>query len=366
MILTATQIYGSHGGIPSYMQRLSEIFSAISREQGLPFSAVSLNDPAWEPHRHSNPVAYDAFLGSAGDRLRFLRQLVGFTAKHPGQTLVLGHVALAPVAQALRYLGLVRSYVIVLHGTEAWKRLRMRERIASKNAAHIVATTRFTKERFARENGISLERISIVPLAIEKSFLDEVSFERSSRNPFRLLFVGRLWSSDRYKGLDELLEALSLLRSEGLPITLQVVGAGDDLDYFAGKARALDVADLVTFSGALGSSKLAAAYRDCDLFTLPSQGEGFGIVFLEAMSHGKPCLGAHSGGIPEVIDHGRDGYLVRYGNVHEIATRIRELSENRNLTAAFSQRAYEKVRDKYLFTNMLANWRDLVRAQLCA
>jgi phosphatidyl-myo-inositol dimannoside synthase len=366
MILAATQIYGSHGGIPSYMQRLSEIFSAISRERQLPFSAVSLNDPHWEPHRHSNPVAYDAFLGSAGNRRRFLRQLFAFAAKHPGQTLVLGHVALAPLAQALRYLGLVRSYVIVLHGTEAWKPLRIRERIASKNAVHIVATTRFTKERFVEENGIAPERISIVPLAVDKLSVDGAPFERPYPEPFRLLFVGRLWAIERYKGLDELLEALLLLKREGTSVTLQVVGTGDDLERLAGKAQALGVADLVTFSGALGPGDLAAAYRECDLFTLPSQGEGFGIVFLEAMSYGKPCLGARCGGIPEVIDHGRDGYLVPYGDSREIANRIRELSQNRKLLSTFARRAYEKVREKYLFTNMLANWRDLARAQAWA
>jgi phosphatidyl-myo-inositol dimannoside synthase len=366
MILAATQIYGSHGGIPSYMQRLGEVFSAIARERSLPFSAVSLIDPEWEPHRHPNPVSYDAFLGSAGNRSRFLKELIGFTRKHRGETLVLGHVSLAPLGQALRCLGLVRSYVIVLHGVEAWKRLRMRELIAARNAPHIVATTRFTKERFATENGIRRERISIVPLAIEKSHLEDVSFEPPSRDPLRLLFVGRLWASERYKGLDELLEALSLLRHEGLRVSLQVVGTGDDLPRLVDKAAALGVAGLVTFSGALGSSALAAAYRDCDLFTLPSQGEGFGIVFLEAMSYGKPCLGAHSGGIPEVIDHGRDGYLVRYGNAADIASRIRELSQDRKLLSVFARKAYDKVREKYLFTNMLANWRDLACAQAWA
>lgn len=366
MILAATQIYGSHGGIPSYMQRLSEIFSAISRERQAPFSAVSLNDARWEPQRHLNPVAYDAFLGSAGNRRRFLRQLFGFAAKHPGQTLVLGHVALAPLAQALRYLGLVGSYVIVLHGTEAWKPLRIRERIASKNAAHIVATTRFTKERFVEENGVAPERISIVPLAVEKLCVDEARFESPRREPFRLLFVGRLWAIERYKGLDELLESLALLKREGSSITMQVVGTGDDRERLVEKARALGVAEMVTFSGALAANELAAAYRECDLFALPSQGEGFGIVFLEAMSYGKPCLGARCGGIPEVIDHGRDGYLVRYGDSREIADRIRELSENRKLLSMFARRAHEKVREKYLFSNMLANWRELAQTQAWA
>jgi phosphatidylinositol alpha-1,6-mannosyltransferase len=366
MILAATQIYGSHGGIPSYMRRLSEIFSALSLEQGLPFSAVSLIDSDWEPERHANPVRYAAFAGCGGHRPRFLRKLFELALKHPARTLVLGHVALAPVAQVLRYLGLVRSYVVVLHGIEAWQQLRIGERLACKSAGRVVTTTRFTKERFAKENGIAVSRISVVPLAIEKSSLEEISSTSSLGGPLRLLFVGRLSSLERYKGLDELLEAVSMLCREGRSIELQVVGTGDDLPRLVKKTRALGIEGPVSFSGSLDYCELAEAYKRCDLFALPSQGEGFGIAYLEAMSYGKPCLGARSGGAPEVIDHARDGYLVRYGDVAEIAARIRELNQNRNLLSAFGRRAQTKVREKYLFNNMLANWRELIREQACA
>jgi phosphatidylinositol alpha-1,6-mannosyltransferase len=302
-------------------------------------------------------------LGCGGNRRRFLRQLLGLAAKSPAQTLVLGHVALAPVAQALRFLGLVRSYVVVLHGIEAWKELRLPERIACKGAGHIVATTRFTRDRFANQNGIVPDRISVVPLAIERSALEEVTADNSSNRPLRLLFVGRLCSLERYKGLDELLDAVSILSREGTPVRLQVVGTGDDLPRFVAKADALEIRHLITFSGALDCRDLAATYKECDLFALPSEGEGFGIAFLEAMSYGKPCLGAHSGGVPEVIEHGRDGYLVRYGDAGAIATCIRNLSQDRSQLSLLGRRAQAKVREKYLFGNMLASWRDLMRAQ---
>lgn len=363
MILAATQIYGSHGGIPSYMRRLSEIFSALSLEQERAFSAVSLIDSGWDRERHSNPVHYRVFHGCGGNRRRFLRQLCGLAARHPAQTLVLGHVALAPVAQALRYLGLVRSYFVVLHGIEAWKALRLPERIACKGAERIIATTRFTKERFAEENQIASDRVAVVPLAIEKSSLEDFGHQGREGRSLRLLFVGRLCSLERYKGLDELLEAVAMLAREGSPARLQVVGTGDDLPRFIEKGRALGIEDRVAFSGALGCGELAAAYRNCDLFALPSDGEGFGIAFLEAMSYGKPCLGARSGGVPEVIDHGHDGFLVRYGDAAAIATYIRKLNQDRRLLPLFGRKAHAKVREKYLFGNMLANWRDVMRAR---
>jgi phenylalanine-4-hydroxylase len=65
------------------------------------------------------------------------------------------------------------------------------------------------------------------------------------------------------------------------------------------------------------------AYDACELFALPSGGEGFGLVFLEAMSHGKPVIGGAHGGTPETIEEGISGYLVQHGDVAQLALRER-------------------------------------------
>lgn len=344
------------------MQRLCEVFSGLALEEASQFSAVSLIDSKCEPERHTRMVHYTSFLGAGSSRRTFIRQLFGVAIKHPGETLILGHVSLAPLGQALRYLKLIRSYVVVLHGIEAWRRLRLPERISCKAADRIVATTRFTKFQFAEKNDVSAERISIVPLAVERVSLDETAPERPTEGPLRLLFVGRLWACERYKGLDELLDAVALLSCDGLSMHLKVIGTGDDLPRFREKACALGIQHSVEFAGTVDREGLSHAYAQCDLFVLPSRGEGFGIAYLEAMSCAKACIGACSGGVPEVIDDRCDGFLVHYGDVAELAERIRELANDRDLLSVFGRRAQAKVREKYLFGNMLANWRMLMRA----
>ena len=79
------------------------------------------------------------------------------------------------------------------------------------------------------------------------------------------------------------------------------------------------VADAVHFHGAVDNHALGARYRAADVFVLPSGAEGFGLVYLEAMAHGRPVVGADAGGTPFVVRPGESGVLVPYGNVEILA-----------------------------------------------
>jgi len=88
-------------------------------------------------------------------------------------------------------------------------------------------------------------------------------------------------------------EALTRIPDPPVP-HLNLVGTGDDQPRLEAVASALGVEDRVTFWGVLDDARLGAAYADCDVFVMPSKEEGFGIVFLEAMLRGKPCIGGHT------------------------------------------------------------------------
>src|SRR5260370_24018575 len=81
----------------------------------------------------------------------------------------------------------------------------------------------------------------------------------------------------------------------------------------------------VHFLSGLNYSEIAACYSACEIFALPSRGEGFGLVYLEAMACGKPVIGGAHGGAPEVIEDGVTGYLVPHGDPIQLATSIEAL-----------------------------------------
>ncbi len=261
-------------------------------------------------------------------------------------TLFVGHVGMAPVALVLKYLGKVRTYHVILHGIEAWKRVPYLDRRALLGASRIIATTQYTAQECARLNGIPSSRFQIIPLcADERSVIPTPTFRLNGE--FRLLCVARQDSTERYKGFEQTFQALALLKESHPGVHLNMVGKGDDQDRLKSVANELGVSPQVTFWGALSDEDLAAAYENCDVFVMPSKKEGFGIVFLEAMRRGKPCIGGNHGGTPEVIEHGMSGYLVEYGDAEMLAEQICALVENVALRDALGERCKELVQEKF-------------------
>jgi glycosyltransferase involved in cell wall biosynthesis len=174
--------------------------------------------------------------------------------------------------------------------------------------------------------GLAPAQLVVLPNAFDPALSHSAAAPASqpAANGPRLLTVTRLSSADSYKGVDTLIEALPLVRRQHPGATLRIIGGGDDRPRLESLARDRGVAASVEFAGNVNDDALRAAYAACDIFALPSRREGFGLVFLEAMSHGKPCLGARAGGIPEVIDD-RVGALAEYANIPDIAAAVSDL-----------------------------------------
>ncbi|MBC7365675.1 MAG: glycosyltransferase family 4 protein, partial [Undibacterium sp.] len=123
----------------------------------------------------------------------------------------------------------------------------------------------------------------------------------------------------RYKGVEDLIAALPAVRAAIPAATLRIFGRGNDLPRLQSIAKRHGVlVEGTEFLGFLDDARLAEELRTCRLFALPSKKEGFGLVFLEAMAHGRPCLGARAGGIPEVITP-ETGVLADYGDIPGLA-----------------------------------------------
>ena len=125
------------------------------------------------------------------------------------------------------------------------------------------------------------------------------------------------------KGIRFLLDAMPPLLLEYPEALLLVGGGGEEQETLERQARVLGIADRVEFVGPIHDPR--DFYRRLDLFVLPSLDEAFGLVVLEAMAMGLPVIGTRVGGVPEVLTHGVNGWLVEPGNSAQLAAGIRTL-----------------------------------------
>lgn len=151
---------------------------------------------------------------------------------------------------------------------------------------------------------------------------------RIPEEELRLLTVGRL---EREKGHSILLDAVSLLQERHVPVRLELVGDGSQLESLGRQARALGISDRVRFAGPVGQDRIRERYRDADVFCLPSLGEGVPVVLMEALASGLPAVASNTMGIPELIEDGVTGLLVSPGRPEELAAAIERLARDRSL-----------------------------------
>ena len=120
------------------------------------------------------------------------------------------------------------------------------------------------------------------------------------------------------------------------------------------------MADRVQFLGSVDERALRAAYESCDVFVLPSAGEGFGIVFLEAMHYRKPIIAANSGATPEVVKDGETGMLVEAGNVEQLAAAMIALGTNQPERDRMGAAGYKRLQENFTFDHFKRRLHEIV------
>jgi glycosyltransferase involved in cell wall biosynthesis len=158
-----------------------------------------------------------------------------------------------------------------------------------------------------------------------------------------ILMVGNLLRS---KGHELVLRALGNLQPSIPRLRCRIIGEGPERAQFEALARDLGVGQQVQFCGRQSRSEVAEAMRRCSVFVLPSRNEGLGCVYLEAMSCGKPVIGCRGQGIEEVIEHGRNGWLIPVDGLEPLEQGLSALLASADLCARIGTAARQTILDK--------------------
>jgi glycosyltransferase involved in cell wall biosynthesis len=192
-----------------------------------------------------------------------------------------------------------------------------------RRADRVITTSMYSADRIASFYGIDRERIAIVPELIDLDAWDR-ALEPAPREegPPRILTVAHLYPR---KGVDTLLRAFASVPGEA---HLRIVGTGPERERLKELSHTLGMADRVHFLGHLPFIALVAEYRNATLFALPTEQEGFGIVFLEAMASSLPILATRVAAVPEVVSEGVTALLANPGDEATLAQMLELLLDD--------------------------------------
>lgn len=185
-------------------------------------------------------------------------------------------------------------------------------RLFCRASRRIVVLSPYWKEQLETA-GITTQ-IQVIPNAVSSKEMGEMNSSRVAR----VLFVGKL---EKRKGYDDLLHAAGSVLRTRPDVEFLFAGHGE-LARAAALARDLGIESSVQFLGWTTGEQLAALYRSATVFCLPSYAEGLPMSLLEAMSYGLPVIATPVGGIPGLIEHEKNGFLIKPGNRTELSQRL--------------------------------------------
>lgn len=318
-------LFDSKGGIQVYSNYLFGAFKSLyprtyfniflknDTPKGLPIPTQSLK---FHASGHA-PLALRT--------LDLASKLVSSNIRQPADLIISTHLNFTLAAYLLKRLKGI-PYWTIAHGIEAWNIQSPLLKLALQNADRILAVSHYTRERLLEEQNLNPERVVVLP-----NTFDSDRFQPGSKPEYLLkkhqlngqqsiiLTVARLDCHERYKGYDQIINAMPQIRQRIPDIHYVIVGKGQDSLRLEHLINQLGLQDCVTLTGFIPDEQLCDYYNLCDVFAMPSKCEGFGIVYLEALACGKPCLGGNQDGAIDALCHGTLGALVNPDNINDIA-----------------------------------------------
>lgn len=316
ILLAVTGLFDVNRGVQKYNRNLLNALASVSAGRHK-VTVISYGDA--KP-RAAIPKGCE-LIACSGDKCNFSSLLV--SAARRCDLLIATHISLAPLFPLAKLSNTRCRVYLTLHGIESWKRLSLYGRFCMKFVDLFLPVSDYTCSVFTKNNGISHDRFYKVPNILEATWHSIAQDEINQlKGRHFILCAGYYSRAERYKGADHLIEAFARQVGE---YRLVIAGGGDDLPRLRSIANTTSAGGRIYFLDAVTNEQLKWLYHNCVFFALPSSGEGFGIVYLEAMNEGKAVVACRNTGAEEPVRHMTNGLLVEYGNLSELANSLQML-----------------------------------------
>jgi len=371
VFLVGTEFFRSYGGIQYINRLLVRAFCELGRSTPMDLEAFSFTDgPEHFPSAGEGEGAV-RWHGASRRRGEMAWQFSRRLASVRPDLVLFTHVSLLPLEEVVRTLAPRARVAALAHGTEVWHPLEGMVARAIPRVGSFACPSAFTAQKLAEVQGIPPSRITVIPHGLGPEWTQQgesggaARHERPAGAGGLLLSVTRLSRADREgKGIDLVLRALPAVFERCPGARYMVVGGGGDLSRLAEMVRRLGLEGRTELTGARREDGLRQAYADADVFVLPTQVEGFGVVFLEAMYHRLPVVAVRASATPEVVEDGVTGLLVSPGDSNELSAALIALLSDAERRRAMGEAGRRRVERLYRFEHFVGRWERWLAAQV--
>lgn len=353
VLVLLTDLFGGVGGIQTYNRFFIRALSEILKKNEDEITVLALNDSKLDLKSSNSSFELEGIKYFSFNRSKLKFILSSLLNSFKASLIIVGHVNFSPLIIGIRWLNPLAKISLILHDIDIEKRLSSLKRFGLLLINKIFSNSAYTKRLAVNLEGINNIEIDVLPCTLESYKFKKLTYltkeELGIPQGHLMLTVSRLDKESRFKKIDLVIESLPTILKQVPGMYYVIVGEGSDKVRLENLAKELEVDKNVIFAGYVSKELLSSYYSLCDLFILPSEKEGFGIVFLEAMYHEKPCIGARIGGIPEVVVHGETGFLIEPQNKNELTEYVIKLIKDKNLSFILGKAGKMRLEQNFSF-----------------
>jgi len=320
----------SVGGIEQVCKNWLYALSSLEQKRAIRFRSISMYDEMIdERYIQKNKIEV-----CKSNRWAFGLKAIWNAVR--SDVVIIPHLNLSLFVLVAKLISPKTRVYVQVHGIEAWAELSgLQERLLLQ-ADGVLAVSKFTKDVLLRKYPELDSKIIILPNSLDpiKNYKVDGRIKLDFRNKINvsedqklIITVGRLHHEEAYKGYDKTIEAIHLLQDDS--VVFHIIGKYDTIE----KQRLFellvkyDLVGNVKLVGYTSDEDLDAYYQSADLFVMPSKGEGFGLVFIDAMANGLRVIGGNADGSVDAIHTIDDSALVNPDDIQELSLLIKKKLE---------------------------------------
>ena len=229
----------------------------------------------------------------------------------------------------------------LLYNILKWLKVGLHRKFIKKYVDNFICPSLALKEAMIKTLKIPKEKVTYLPNFID--YDKNIKIDNSKINPKQFLFVGRI---SKEKGIDIAIKATNYLIKKGKikEIKLKIIGDGEELEHLQKLKEKLNLKDEIEFVGKINNKNLNKYYQESIATIMPSiLLENNPLVALESMTNKKPIIASNIGGYPDLVKDGINGFLFEMGNYKELAEKMQELYDNKELSIKMGEQGFRML-----------------------